>query len=622
MTTPNLPIDEVFEKQLAQRQTISNVWRIVFFIAVLIAIFALLSLLYTITRESFGVVAENYINDPDTLAETYLTMEREFDSLTIEDKNVLMQRFFEDNPMLLRILVADYLLDIERTDAEGLRAIINEPIGELFDANGLSYPDELAARPFGDVSDLLTASEYISLLSLNMSEAEIREFAEIEIQDRVLNTAIGQIENPTLNELATEYLGEVPVPPTHFADLTDEQLSEIAAIFFERNEDRLRVIVIDWVLGITREDGDRFRNAAQTPVNEVLADGLYPEAAGDKFFGTNRELDDGTIIERPTGAEYQQILLLNLDQTQLEALVLAEVAQLQVAGSWPLNEAIFNYSEIEAQVEADDDMENAELKFRSWVNLNFLTQPMNTRPELAGIRTAILGSVWMILLTVVIALPLGVGAAIYLEEYAEENTVNRIIQTNINNLAGVPSIIYGILGLVIFVRVMESVTSGGLFGYGDPTTANGRTIISGSLTMSLLILPIIIIAGQEAIRAVPNSIRQAALGLGATQWETIRDHVLPQALPGILTGTILAVSRAIGETAPLIVVGAATYITRNPDGPFSKFTVIPIQIYRWTSEPEDEFRDAAAAAIVVLLMLLLTLNSVAIILRNRFSRRY
>jgi phosphate transport system permease protein len=176
------------------------------------------------------------------------------------------------------------------------------------------------------------------------------------------------------------------------------------------------------------------------------------------------------------------------------------------------------------------------------------------------------------------------------------------------------------LGLAIFVRVLEEITSGSIFGYGNPTTANGRTIISGAMTMALLILPILIINGQEAIRAVPSSLRQASYGLGATKWQTIWNVVLPNALPGILTGTILAVSRGIGETAPLIVVGASTFITSDPTGPFSKFTVIPIQIYRWTSEPQAEFKDVAAAAILVLLIILLSLNSFAIIMRNRFSR--
>ena len=239
----------------------------------------------------------------------------------------------------------------------------------------------------------------------------------------------------------------------------------------------------------------------------------------------------------------------------------------------------------------------------------------------AGVRTAILGSLWNVAIAIAFAFPIGVGAAIYLEEYAADNFVNRIIQTNINNLSGVPSIIYGMLGLAIFVRVLETFTSGAFLGIVDPTTANGRTIISAGMTLGLLILPMIIINAQEAIRAVPSSLRQASFGIGATKWQTVWHHVLPNALPGILTGTILSISRAIGETAPLVVVGASTFITVDPDGPFSKFTTLPIQIYQWTSRPQDVFRNIAAAAIIVLLTLLLSLNATAVILRNRFSRR-
>jgi phosphate transport system permease protein len=240
-------------------------------------------------------------------------------------------------------------------------------------------------------------------------------------------------------------------------------------------------------------------------------------------------------------------------------------------------------------------------------------------PIQAGVRTALFGSLWVILITILFAFPIGVGAAIYLEEYAEANRINRLIQTNINNLAGVPSIIYGMLGLAIFVRTMQPLTSGAIFGVVDTATANGRTILSAGLTLGLLILPLIIINAQEAIRAVPSTLRQAGYGLGATKWQVIWHHVLPTAMPGIMTGTILAVSRAIGETAPLVVIGASTFIAVDPNGPFYKFSVLPIQIYQWTSRPQDEFRNLAAAAILVLLALLLTLNAFAVVLRNRFS---
>jgi phosphate transport system permease protein len=232
----------------------------------------------------------------------------------------------------------------------------------------------------------------------------------------------------------------------------------------------------------------------------------------------------------------------------------------------------------------------------------------------------------VIAITIVVALPLGVAAAIYLEEYATMvanptlRRINAVIQTNINNLAGVPSIVYGLLGLAVFVRALEPITSGTAFGIADPTTANGRTIISAGLTLALLILPIIIINAQEAIRAVPQSLRQAGMGLGATKWQTIWSHVLPNAIPGILTGNILAVSRALGETAPLVVVGVSTFITFDPTSPFSKFTTLPAQIYQWTSRPQDEFRNIAAAAIIVLLVLLLTLNAAAVLLRNRYAK--
>lgn len=303
----------------------------------------------------------------------------------------------------------------------------------------------------------------------------------------------------------------------------------------------------------------------------------------------------------------------------LLAITRERVLEEEVVATWTLYDSLFKRDAIEAQLATKiaEDHPNARLQFKSWISTDFLSTPMSSEPILAGVRTALLGSIWMIVLTMLIAFPIGVGAAIYLEEYATDNQLNRIIQTNINNLAGVPSIIYGMLGLAIFVRVLEPFSSGSLFGIQG---SNGRTIIAASLTMALLILPIIIINAQEAIRAVPNSLRQASYGLGATKWQTIWNHVLPVSLPGILTGTILAMSRAIGETAPLIVVGASTFIATDPDGPFSKFTVLPIIIYNWTSRPQDDFRNIAAAAIVVLLILLLTLNSVAIILRNRYSK--
>ena len=240
-----------------------------------------------------------------------------------------------------------------------------------------------------------------------------------------------------------------------------------------------------------------------------------------------------------------------------------------------------------------------------WLDVGFITNFDSRFADRAGLWAGLVGSIWMIGLTILFALPIGVMAAIYLEEYAGVNPVTTLIRINITNLAGIPSIIYGLLGLQIFVRY---------FGLG-------RSVLAGAMTMALLVLPIVIVASQEAIRAVPPSLRQASFALGATKWQTVWHHVLPAAFPGILTGNILAASRAIGETAPLIAIGALTYLRYAPDDPLDLFTVLPIQIFNWISKPQDEFHDLAAAGIIVLLAVLLGLNGLAIFLRQRLRRR-
>jgi phosphate transport system permease protein len=225
-------------------------------------------------------------------------------------------------------------------------------------------------------------------------------------------------------------------------------------------------------------------------------------------------------------------------------------------------------------------------------------------PTKAGLKSALVGTIWLLVLTALIAIPLGISAAIYLEEYAARNSFNRFIEVNIANLAGVPSIVYGILGLAIFVRSLSL----------------GRSVLAGAATMSLLILPVIIIAAREALKAVPDSIRQGAHALGATRWQVTRHHVLPAALPGILTGVILAMSRAIGETAPMIMIGALSYVAFVPRGPLDDFTVLPIQIFNWVAMPQREFHMLGACGILVLLGLLLVMNSVAIYIRHRAQR--
>lgn len=289
-------------------------------------------------------------------------------------------------------------------------------------------------------------------------------------------------------------------------------------------------------------------------------------------------------------------------------------------------------------------------KAYGWLDWQFLTSFDSRKAEKAGIFAGLLGTVWLIFFTILFSVPTGVGAAIYLEEYARDNWVTRFIRVNLANLAGVPSIVYGILGVTVFVRTFGFFGEGGklddwmgwktdsLSFWGVKISLPlGEVILSGAMTMSLLILPVIIIASQEALRAVPPSIRHASLALGATKWQTVRNQVLPAAIPGIMTGVILSISRAIGETAPLICLGIAAYVpfapggiesteslVKNPTGllqaPFDYFTVIPIQIYNWALDHREAYKGLAAAGICVLLVLLILLNGVAIVIRNRSNR--
>jgi phosphate transport system permease protein len=367
----------------------------------------------------------------------------------------------------------------------------------------------------------------------------------------------------------------------------------------------LLVTVVDQAFGLVAiENKVDPATLADRPIADLSVDEL------SAIIRDNLSKNRVKTIERAGALETQP-------QSDLVLIIEEDIVKPKVVKSYSLIDSLFRANAIRA--EAAENYPEAKVEFRNWLNRQFLTNTMASDAELAGVRSALKGSLLLIAITVAFAFPIGVGAAIYLEEYARnDHWINRIIQTNIDNLAGVPSIVYGILGLAVFVRSLEPITSGAIFGV---TGGNGRTILSAGLTMGLLVLPILIINAQEAIRAVPNSLRQASFGLGATRWQTIWFHVLPNALPGILTGTILAISRAIGETAPLIVVGASTFITSDPSGPFSNFTALPIQIYNWTTRPQDTFRNIAAAAILVLLGSLLTLNAIAILLRNRFTKR-
>ncbi|GAQ17019.1 phosphate transport system permease protein PstA [Oceanobacillus picturae] len=244
----------------------------------------------------------------------------------------------------------------------------------------------------------------------------------------------------------------------------------------------------------------------------------------------------------------------------------------------------------------------------AWIDMDFITGKLSTSADRAGIMGAILGTLWLMIVVIPVTLILGVATAIYLELYAPKGKFQAIIQTNIANLAGVPSIVYGLLGLTVFVRAMDL----------------GNVVLAGGLTLSLLVLPIVIVASQEAIRAVPQHLGEASFGMGATKWQTVKNIVLPASLPGILTGSILALSRAIGETAPLTVIGIPALLIPFPGGIFDTFTIMPMQIYYWTIDSSlvSEYANLAAATIVVLLVMLFILNSIAVIIRNKFQQRY
>lgn len=514
------------------------------------------------------------------------------------------------------------------------------------------------------------------------------------------------------------------IEPSALSDRPLNELTEteLLAIIAEQQPNRLPVYIRDYLSVVPNAD------FTAEPLKDALATSIVPEA-----------YQDLTIGQVPLEGRIQ-ILADNLDQSTIHDIVVENVVRPVVVRSWQLIDSVTNRAAIEAL--AAERFPDGQLQFRNWLTPDFVSSNVSSSATTAGLRTALLGSFYIIIITASLALIVGVAAAIYLEEYANrENWLERVIEINIRNLAAIPSIIYGMLGLAVFAQALSIFTGGYLLGANLPSQSedvivievrqafglgglsnaeremlnnsvnrtdteaqaiqimigeigeetsltneelrrligtffgyrvasmgnisffsspnpdqalrdisaavdiskltpaqiealqtalirygtfniNGRTVLSAAITLAMLILPLIIVNAQEAIRAVPRSIREASYGMGATRWQTVSRQVLPAALPGILTGVILAVSRAIGETAPLLVVGASTFIGINPNGPFSKFTVVPIQIYQWTSRPEQEFRSVAAAAIIVLLFVMLTSNGLAIYIRNRYSQKY
>lgn len=438
------------------------------------------------------------------------------------------------------------------------------------------------------MSDLIDVGVYRSSVRQRNARAAFMQrlyFASLLIAIAVLILLLLNVINQSFGLVAERFA----VHPDTLADRPLDELTapELAKILLAHAPRRLLVITRDNLF--TGEDPAVFTS---TPFGSMGIETVPPDVAAI----TPRDLP-----EAERNATFATLLGLNMGAEELQALVESEIIKTEIDKGWPLHESLLNRAAIEAEVA--EKYPGAELVFRSWLTPRFIVSPLSAKPVETGIRQALLGTIWLLGLTVLISFPLGVGAAIYLEEYASDTWYNRLIETNIRNLAGVPSIIYGMLGLTIFVRTLQTFTG-------------GRSVLSGALTMSLLILPVIIINSREALRAVPSTIREASYGLGATRWQTISRMVFPSALPGMLTGTILGLSRAIGETAPLFGI-ATTFINTDPTSPFARFTVLPMQIYGWTSQPSELFRFNASATIILLLALLLTMNSVAIVLRNR-----
>ncbi|MCE7946649.1 MAG: phosphate ABC transporter permease PstA [Chloroflexi bacterium CFX4] len=555
-----MPSESVLQRTLRARKTTASLWRTAFFIANIVGLFALVVLLLNILNQSFGYVLVNY-----TIKPAELSPNKPLEALSEPE----LARLFEDKVSLnrLRTITRDNLLNRQFSPTRLFGAQITQIFPEIaFDPERTdqTVSRALGAKPFPTIS----ANERLTVFSLGLGiprETLADQPISVAFAGKTFDAAIAE---DTLREISIEKLAALLAANAPNGSIT-----------------------VDFLLG--------------EPVKLLFANRTFRPEVADKRY------------EQLSATELIDLLEDNLDTAQLYRIIVRDVAQLRYDQTWTFLESVTNYDGILAQVQADEALRQGELRFHSWLSLDFITSELTASPATTGLRTSLLGSLWVIILTILIALPLGVGAAVYLEEYAEKNLLNAVIETNIRNLAGVPSIIYGMLGLAIFVRTLEQLTSGAFVGVTD---SNGRTVISAAFTMALLILPVVIINAQEAIRAVPPSIREASYGVGATKWQTTSRQVLPAAFPGILTGLILSVSRAVGETAPLLVVGGLTFTLIDPNGPFSKFSVVPIQVYSWTADPAIGFRNVAAAAIIVLLVVLLTLNTTAIILRQRLSK--
>jgi phosphate transport system permease protein len=537
--------------------------RIFYLFSLIIAFAVLIILIASVINQAFGLVAVNYAVDPDNLVRPIELQSR----ISALPETTIREFFGEDGA------------ETERPTLEGQLYLYYTLIDQVANKRDDEIPlDELALLPTDQVIQRINQ---IDNLTRTLRDRDM----DIELVTTLAsNQALWQLilapNTRTLEELTDPELGTVIENsiPREILQLVYENLSPLSDVR-EMNGVPLRISIDGSIIPQGWED---------RPINDLSA------------------------------TERVQLLTENLSQEQLLVLINERVIKEVILQSWNLDQSILNRSSIDSRVE-DALQFGTELRWRSWLSADFITGGLTKTPSTAGIYPALMGTIWLMVITVLIAFPLGVGAAVYLEEYASDSFINKMIEVNIRNLAGVPSIIYGMLGLALFVRALSPITSGEIFGV--PSNVAGRTILSGALTLSLLILPVIISASQEALRAVPSTLREGSFGLGATKWQTVSRTILPTAMPGILTGAIIALARAIGETAPLLVIGTATFTTSVPSGPFSSIAAMPTQIFSWIRESDPQYRNIAAAGIILFLAVLLTMNAIAIILRQRASRR-
>jgi phosphate transport system permease protein len=635
---------------LPRRQAIASAGRTGLFLSLVFALLALVVLFGTIVDKTAGYTVTKFSVDPATVAPKDIADLNETELVRVLQNQLSTGAF--DNL---------FVAELDKLDATGRMTLVNR---------ALQAPPDSAISdvPLGDLTSLELVQDVIgarlgpervqSLLDERLAAADPPAMAgfiraqflqPVSESDLTGGRTLEQLELDELLTIINERFSEAQFSKYDVSELANEEPARIIEVI--RSElvgqaDETSVLGKPLDEGSTEELSaflrDRFTEetyavqknlfvAENTPAENLVAivraELLRPVDAAafspDKSIAQLSSTEIATLARANLDDDRRTSLyataLSPLGAAALRTRVENDVLLPGVAKSWGLFESLLSPGRVAA--EAGREYPGVALEWRNWLRPQLLGMTMSSRAEFSGIRTALFGSLWLLILTIAIALPIGVGAAIYLEEFAGKSRLSNLIQLNIYNLAGIPSIIYGMLGLTVFVRAfgdLAGITSGAAFGLGD---GSGRTVLSAALTMALLIMPLIIVNAQEALRAVPSTLREAAYGIGLTKLQALWHHVLPAAFPGILTGAILAMSRAIGETAPLIVVGASTFIAVDPNGPFSRFTVLPIQIYKWSSLPDATFLNVAAAAIVVLLIVLISLNLTAILLRNRFKTR-